>query len=355
MSDLAIDPQVTGSKDKLEAFLTDVVFEEICSKKTDDRCVENLFSYLKQAQEDDFIANDTTVKTKIRDDIHRKISKEFIDSVIVKENLSAKEVADLRDITEGSGSSFGIINNSLYVDPTRVENKDALVNFLMNTLALSKRDLDFKLSKRTVRYVKILRKMGLSTRDMIDARIQAEKINIAQGHMLDSESITPFFILEANPTRFYPEKNMGGQIVGFVDNENEGKYGVEGYFNEELKGKEGARIAKKDISGRTIGSFDLGERKMVNGTDIKLTIDRNIQKEVTSILAEGIKEFRANKGSVVIMDPKTGAIVSMVSYPDFDPNNFGDVYELERVSYAKYPNPSFDLLGVPLFVEDSET
>ena len=61
---------------------------------------------------------------------------------------------------------------------------------------------------------------------------------------------------------------------------------------------------------------------MVNGTDIKLTIDRNIQKEVTKILSAGIKEFRANKGSVVIMDPKTGAVIAMVSYPDFDPNNF---------------------------------
>ena len=116
-----------------------------------------------------------------------------------------------------------------------VENKDVMVARLMNLLALSKEELDFKLSKRTVRYVKILRKMGLSTRDMIDARIQAEKVNIAQGRMLDTESISHFFILEANPTRFYPEKNMGGQIVGFVDNENEGKYGVEGYFNEELK------------------------------------------------------------------------------------------------------------------------
>lgn len=92
---------------------------------------------------------------------------------------------------------------------------------------------------------------------------------------------------------------------------------------------------------------------MANGTDIKLTIDRNIQKEVTKILSAGVKEFRANKGSVIIMDPKTGAIVSMVTYPDFDPNNFGDVYEIERVSYAKYPNPSFDLLGIPMFVEDS--
>lgn len=98
---------------------------------------------------------------------------------------------------------------------------------LMTILSLSKEELDFKLSKRTVRYVKILRKMGLSTRDMIDERIKAEKINIAQGRMLDTDSIFHFFILEANPTRFYPEKNMGGQVVGFVDNANEGKYGVE--------------------------------------------------------------------------------------------------------------------------------
>lgn len=106
---------------------------------------------------------------------------------------------------------------------------------LESILSLPKKELDFKLSKRTVRYVKILRKMGLATRDMVDARIKAEKINTAQGRMLDTDSISHFFILEANPTRFYPEKNMGGQIIGFVDNENEGKYGIEGYFNEELK------------------------------------------------------------------------------------------------------------------------
>jgi stage V sporulation protein D (sporulation-specific penicillin-binding protein) len=353
LSDLAIDPKGVGSKEKLEAFLTDVVFEDICSGKSDDRCTENLFNYLRQLQDEEFIANDASVKKKIREDIHRKISKEFIDSVIVKENLSEKEVMDLRNLTEWSGSSFGIINNSLYVDPTTITDRDSLVPGLMDILSLSKKELDFKLSKRAVQYVKILRKMGLSTRDMIDTRIAAEKVNIAQGRMLETESISHFFILEANPTRFYPEKNMGGQIVGFVDNENEGKYGVEGYFNEELKGKEWARITKKDISGKTIGSFDLGERKMVNGTDIKLTIDRNIQKEVTKILSDGVKEFRANKGSVVIMDPKTWAIIAMVSYPDFDPNNFGDVYELERMSYSKYPNPSFDLLGIPLFVEDS--
>lgn len=100
LSDLAIDPKEVGSKEKLVAFLTDVVFEEICSKKSDDRCTENLFNYLRQIQDEEFVPTDESVKNKIREDIHRKISKEFIDSVIVKENLNEKEVNDLKDLTE---------------------------------------------------------------------------------------------------------------------------------------------------------------------------------------------------------------------------------------------------------------
>jgi cell division protein FtsI/penicillin-binding protein 2 len=119
-----------------------------------------------------------------------------------------------------------------------------------------------------------------------------------------------------------------------------------------LRGKNATRLAKKDISGRVIGGYTNSLEQNINGVDIRLTIDRNIQKELSRILAEGIREFRANKGSVLVMDPKTGAIVAMATYPDYDPNNFGDVYAMERVSRSKYPNPSFDLLGMPLFVDD---
>jgi cell division protein FtsI/penicillin-binding protein 2 len=100
LSDLAIDPKAIGMKDKLELFLTDVVFEEICSKKADEKCTENLFYYLRQIQDENFETSEITVKNKIREDIHRKISKEFIDSVIVKENLSKKEIEDLKILTE---------------------------------------------------------------------------------------------------------------------------------------------------------------------------------------------------------------------------------------------------------------
>lgn len=77
-----------------------MVFEDICSRLIDDRCVENLFDYLRQVSDDNFIATNESVKNKIREDIHRKITKEFIDSVIVKENLNEKEIRELGSLTE---------------------------------------------------------------------------------------------------------------------------------------------------------------------------------------------------------------------------------------------------------------
>lgn len=112
----------------------------------------------------------------------------------------------------------------------------------------------------------------------------------------------------------------------------------------------------KDSAGRPITGYlgtDLTGIK--NSADISLTIDRNIQKEISTRLERAVKSFRANKGSVIVMDPKTGAVISMVNYPDYDPNSFTDVYEMEKVDYNTYGNPYFDLFGIPLFVPDTQS
>jgi cell division protein FtsI/penicillin-binding protein 2 len=90
-----------------------------------------------------------------------------------------------------------------------------------------------------------------------------------------------------------------------------------------------------------------------NGVDITLTVDRNIQKEISKRLESAVTRFRANRGSVIVMDPTTGAIIAMVNYPNYDPNSFTSVYDMEPVLYADHPNPSDDLFGYPLFVMDS--
>ncbi|MDD2908622.1 MAG: penicillin-binding protein 2 [Candidatus Gracilibacteria bacterium] len=350
LSDLAIDPTQEGSKEKLHTFLTDIIFTELCTGNQLESCQENLFSFLRIQELETYNDDSNYIKNKISEEVKRKLDKRYIDFSIIKDKLSNEEKIKLALL---GTESLIIDENTLYFDFSKNISKEDLIPKLANILNLTQENLKLILTQKEVRYIKFLSKLNLSTKDKIDARIENEKGALKKGLIDEKEGINKFLILEPHPTRFYPEKALGGQILGFVDNEGQGRYGIEGYFNDELRGQEGVKITKKDISGREIGLYEQPEQKLVNGSDIKLTIDRNIQKELGRILEKGIKEFKANKGSVVVMDPKTGAIIAMASYPDYDPNNFGDVYELEKVNYNKYPNPGFDLLGLPVFVEDS--
>ncbi|MCK9271958.1 penicillin-binding protein 2 [Candidatus Gracilibacteria bacterium] len=353
LSDLAIDPQEVGSKEKLENFLTDIVYEQLCKNKGDEDCIGNVLNFLKKtelSETDDISTDSIFLKSKIKEEVNLRVNKKYLDSVLIKTNLSQDEMNRI-NFLHIDGLYF-VINN-LYADPTKIMDEAKTSEEISKIITMEKSDIAEILKKRQVRYVKILTKLDLQLKDKVDERILNEKNAISKGLLTEENAIFKFIILDPHPTRFYPEKNLASQIIGFVNNNIEGRYGIEGYFNEELKGQEGLKTTKKDISGKAIGLDETPEKKLINGADIKLTIDRNVQKEVSKILEKGIKEFRANKGSVVIMDPKTGAITAMVNYPDFDPNDFSSVFELEKVSYAKYPNPGFDLLGMPLFVEDS--
>ncbi|MFZ2804385.1 MAG: penicillin-binding protein 2 [Patescibacteria group bacterium] len=132
--------------------------------------------------------------------------------------------------------------------------------------------------------------------------------------------------------RLYPEKGLGGQLIGFVspdDNGNPvGHYGVEGSLNSILAGTPGTLSAEKDASGHQliIGQTDL--QGAVNGSDVVLTIDRTIQYEACALIQQAVAAHQADQGSILIMDPQTGAIMAMCSSPDFDPSNYGKVSDL---------------------------
>lgn len=128
--------------------------------------------------------------------------------------------------------------------------------------------------------------------------------------------------------RFYPEKDLGSHLLGFVgtkDNQKVGQYGLEGYFEKELAGKQGFLASEKDVAGRWIPVSGRNWQKAEDGSDLVLTIDRNIQYFACGKLKEAVEKHGADGGTVIIMDPKTGAIWAMCSYPDFDPNDYSKV------------------------------
>lgn len=124
-------------------------------------------------------------------------------------------------------------------------------------------------------------------------------------------------------TRFYPESELAAHVLGFVNDSGDGQYGIEGYFNDELKGSGGQITAEKDVLGRF---FNIGQQTQPqNGSDYILTLDHNIQYQAEKILTQAVKKYQADSGSIVIMDPQTGKILAMAGEPAFDPNKFNEV------------------------------
>ncbi|MBI4138899.1 penicillin-binding protein 2 [Candidatus Uhrbacteria bacterium] len=132
--------------------------------------------------------------------------------------------------------------------------------------------------------------------------------------------------------RLYPETSVSGQLIGFVamDEQNAlvGKYGVEGGFQELLAGRPGSLVAEKDAGGRRLAIGDSKIQNAVDGSDIVLTIDRAIQYEACTRIKGAVERHGADGGSIVVMDPATGAILAMCSFPDFEPAEYGKVKDL---------------------------
>lgn len=132
-------------------------------------------------------------------------------------------------------------------------------------------------------------------------------------------------MIATEQSRLYPEDDLASQVIGFVDAEGIGRYGIEGYYNSELTGKSGEISAEKDILGRFISIGNQIDPE--DGSHIYSTIDRNIQYISQRYLKRAISEMEAENGEIIIIDPNTGKILSMASTPGFNPNTYYETAE----------------------------
>lgn len=128
--------------------------------------------------------------------------------------------------------------------------------------------------------------------------------------------------------RFYPEGELAAHVLGFVNDSGDGQYGLEAFYDDELRGSGGQISAEKDVLGRY---FNINEKTQPkNGSDFILTLDHTIQYKAEQVLADAIKKYKSDSGSIVIIDPKTGAVLSMAGFPTYDPNKFNEVPKDEQ-------------------------
>lgn len=139
-------------------------------------------------------------------------------------------------------------------------------------------------------------------------------------------------------SRLYPEAEISGHILGFLgtneDGTLSGKYGIEGYFEEELAGTRGYLVSERDIAGRLIAVADRQLEPATDGQDVVLTIDRTIQYMACTALEDAVARHQADGGSVVIIEPNTGKILAMCGAPNFDSNIYNQV---ESISVFNNP------------------
>lgn len=136
--------------------------------------------------------------------------------------------------------------------------------------------------------------------------------------------------LQANTKRVYPEGGLGATLLGFVNAEGMGQYGIEGALNDDLSGKDGLLRTVKDVNNVALS---IGEDNVripaQDGKNVVLTIDRNLQYKVEKILTEKAGEVGFRNLSAIVMNPQNGKVLAMANIPGYDPANFGAVESAE--------------------------
>lgn len=134
-------------------------------------------------------------------------------------------------------------------------------------------------------------------------------------------------VLQPEPKREYPQHEYAAQVVGAVNYEGTGIGGIEAFFDTELKGITGTLKAEWDGGDNPIWLNPPETSPATNGIDVQLTIDPLVQHVIEDEIKKAVDEQNATGGTVIVIEPKTGAIRGMATYPTFDPNRYTDFDE----------------------------
>lgn len=193
--------------------------------------------------------------------------------------------------------------DSIYATPRFVKNPDEAANKLSQVLGMDGLVIKQKLTRKSG-FVYIARK------------IDKDKSKEVKNLKLDGIG----FLKESK--RFYPGNNLASQLIGFAGIDNKGLAGLELYYDDLLRGKNGELVAEKDPLGRSIPGGVLNLSPVVNGDDVVLTIDKDIQFMAESELRKAVEESKAKAGIAIVMDTGTGEILAMANMPSFDLNAY---------------------------------
>ncbi|WP_329604022.1 peptidoglycan D,D-transpeptidase FtsI family protein [Clostridium hydrogenum] len=247
----------------------------------------------------------------------------FIDSNWLRQKVAAQNTLDITipakrgDILDRNGDKL-----ATSVDAYRIDvDMNTLTSYLKNKM--TKEELANKLSPiLKMSSAKILKILYPTS----DDGVQVKYVTLArQIDKTESDAVKALkvdgLVISSDTKRQYVNNNFLANVLGYTNLENNGVAGVELSYNKELSGIPGREKLETDAAKNQLPYNDSINVSPINGKNVVLTIDRNIQLYAEQAAEEALSKYSAKAVTITVMDPKTGEVLAMVNKPDYDPNN----------------------------------
>lgn len=275
------------------------------------------------------------------------ISFEGLAGMAEKQRSTTIPIPASRGKILASDSSPLVINQKtygVYLEPKNITDKDKVIDTLAFELDTSKASISAKLTNGSLLWLPIARQIEEKKKSAI-ASYQMKGV----GFMDETK-------------RYYPEASMAAHLLGFVgkssNGEDQGYFGLEGYYDQQLRGRDGSISQEIDPLGNPILTGNRQNIPAEDGRDLKLYLDKTIQFIAEKQLKKGVEIYGAKGGTVIIIDPKTGGILASASFPSYDPTNFHlypqETYKNPAISESYEPGSTFKVLMMATAINEGK-
>ena len=253
----------------------------------------------------------------------------FLDPVVIKKQADALDEERAKKVAEG-------LKEGEKLPVSGEEYKSIIAKKLAEILELEEEAVREKMEKTWSMYETLRTRVDRDIGDKIRAFIaDNETGRTIQGIHLSSDA-----------KRYYPYGALASHVIGFLDGDNKGAYGLEAIYEEELQGTKGVEVTAKDANGSQIMFQYEQHYDAEDGNSLQLTLDANIQSYLERGLEDMVSKFGGKYGATgVVMDPRNGAILAIASNPNYDVNEPRQLYtekfqeELAQVDEEYPPEP----------------
>lgn len=256
------------------------------------------------------------------------IRHDYYSKSALKGQLKEYEIPAKRGIIEAhSGNEIVpiVLNETkytLYADPKFIKEPAAAATAIQTVIGGSITEYEEKIKTPETRYV-----------------ILAKRLSLEQSDAINQLDIKGIGTREAE-YRTYPQGQLAAQLLGFVNDDNEGKYGLEQALNEDLKGTPGLLRAITDAKGVPLASQkDNVLLQPKNGDRVVLSLDLGMQQQLEDVLKKGLEDAKSKSGSALVLDVQTGAIKAMANYPTYNPAEYANVEDASLFTNPTVSSP----------------